>query len=102
MKNRKRIALLHYDTLRKQEQREDHSVWKGERGIYVFENTNNTEPKKPIRRVYLNRTYFSGLFRTKRVGEFSGDLKEPEGKKYLVFRLKGSDEVEILSKVGVG
>jgi site-specific DNA-adenine methylase len=67
--------------------------------VYVFENTGETEVRRPIRKVYLNRTYFTGLFRSRKQGEYLGDIKEPEGKKYLLFRVKGESEMEILARV---
>jgi hypothetical protein len=41
------------------------------------------------------------LFRSKKRGEYLGDIKEPEGKKYLLFRVKGESEMEILARVVV-
>ena len=93
--------LLRFDTLKKEEQRETCSVWKGEKGIYVFENTGEVAVRRPIRRVYLNRTYFTGLFRSRKPGEYLGDIKEPEGKKYLLFRVMDEEELEILERVSV-
>ena len=98
-KGKLKRKLVRYDSLTKQEQRETCSVWKGEKGVYVFENTGETEVRRPIRKVYLNRTYFTGLFRGRKQGEYLGDIKEPEGKKYLLFRVKGESEMEILARV---
>jgi len=98
---RHKRKLVKFDTLKKSEQRDTCSVWKGERGVYIFENTGEVEVRRPIRRVYLNRTYFTGLFRSKNKGEYLGDIKEPEGKKYLVFRVMGEEQLEILEKVAV-
>jgi site-specific DNA-adenine methylase len=100
-KGKLKRKLVRYDSLTKQEQRQDCSIWKGERGVYVFENTGEIEVKRPICRIYLNRTYFTGLFRSKKRGEYLGDIKEPEGKKYLLFRVKGESEMEILARVVV-
>ena len=97
-RGRQRRKLVRYDSLTKEEQRETCSVWKGEKGVYVFENTGEVQVKKPIRRVYLNRTYFTGLFRSRKADEFLGDIKEPEGKKYLVFRVIGESKVEIYQR----
>jgi len=93
--------LLRFDTLKKEEQRETCSVWKGEKGIYVFENTGEVEVKRPIRKVYLNRTYLTGLFRSRKPGEYLGDIKEPEGKKYLLFRVMSEEQLDILERVSV-
>jgi hypothetical protein len=101
VRGRAKRRLVMFDKLTKQEQRETCSVWQGEKGVYIFENTNEVEVRKPIRKVYLNRTYFTGLFRSRKSGEYLGDIKEPEGKKYLLFRVIGETQLEILEKVSV-
>lgn len=99
MEKRQRRKLVEFDRLKKESQDEKTSLWKGDRGVYVFESTGIVEAKKPIRRVYLNRTYMTGLFRSRKPEEFLGDMKEPEGKKYLVFRVVDHDSMVIFSKV---
>lgn len=91
--------LVQYDRLHKESQTEKVSLWQGEHGTYCFEPTGVVEAKKPIRKVYLNRTYLTGLFRSRKPQEFLGDLKEPEGKKYLLFRLVDSENMVIYQKV---
>lgn len=91
--------LVEFDRLKKESQDEKTSLWKGDRGTYIFESTGMVEAKKPIRRVYLNRTYMTGLFRSRKPEEFLGDLKEPEGKKYLLFRLLGTDKLIIYQRL---
>lgn len=84
-----------FDRLTKEEQKEGHSLWRGEKGTYVFEATGEIEAKRPVRKVYLNRTYLTGLFKSRNIGEYTGDIKEPEGKRYLVFRLLGKECMEV-------
>lgn len=95
---RDKLPLTLWDRLKLQEKKPDHTLWQGDRGVYVFEATGTLEPKKPIRRVYLNRTYLTGLFKSRVVGEWTGDLKEPDKKLYLVFRSTGPGSVEIFSR----
>lgn len=94
-----KIELVHFDTLTKEEQKEDHTLWKGEKGTYVFENTGEIGVGKPVRKVYLNRTYMTGLFQTRRSSEYSGDLKTPDGRVYLVFKILAEGKVEVFRKM---
>lgn len=99
-KSRKR-RLVEFDRLKKESQDEKVSMWKGDRGVYVFEPTGNLEPQRPIRKVYLNRTYMTGLFKSRKPSEFLGDLKGPEGKKYLLFRVLDRDTLVIFEKAEI-
>lgn len=87
-----------FDKLQKQEQRETCSVWKGDKGVYVFENTGVIEARKPLRRVYLNRTYLTGLFKSKHPNEYLGDIKELDSRVYLIFKTVGNEALEIYKK----
>jgi len=90
--------MVLFDRLRKEEDRENCSVWKGEKGVYIFEKIDSISPRKPVRKVYLNRTYLTGLFRGRKKDEFLGDIKEIDGKKYLRFRISGKDQIDIFEK----
>lgn len=90
-----------YDTLSKVNQDETTSHWQGTRGHYVFEDTKESLPKRPIRKVYRDRVYLTGLFRSRKPGEYLGDIKGPEGKQYLLFRVKGESLIEIYSRQAV-
>jgi len=87
-----------FDRLKKQEQRANCSVWKGSKGVYVFENTGVLEARKPIRKVYLNRAYLTGLFKSKQANEYLGDLRELDNRIYLIFKLVGNEALEIYKK----
>lgn len=70
------------------------TIWKGTAGTYVFALPKETGPKKPIRRVMLNRVYLTGLFASKRPNEFLGDTRGTGGNCRLVFRsVRGGIEV---------
>jgi hypothetical protein len=97
-KKAKRRKVL-FDSLSKVEEREECTLWSGERGTYVFEAVKDYGQKKPLRRVYLNRKYLTGLFGTKDKTEFSGDLKQAESRVYLVFKLVNSERIEVYEKV---
>lgn len=91
-------SLVLFDRLRKESQKEKNSIWKGDRGVYVFEDTGEVAARKPIRKVYLNRSYFTGVFRSKKPNEYTGDIKGIDGKVYLVFRVSGPEELEIYER----
>jgi hypothetical protein len=93
----KRERVL-YDRLQKTEDRSDHTLWTGERGVYVFKQVEAVEARRPVRQVFLNRTYLTGLFKTKVKDEYSGDLKEVDSRVYLVFKVVGPDAIEIYAK----
>lgn len=63
----------------------DGTVWQGDRGTYVIKHTDSDTPRRPVAHVMLNSKYLTGLFRTKQCGIFSGDIKTPAGKAYLLF-----------------
>jgi hypothetical protein len=99
MTKRQTVRLVPYDRLTLEQREEGLSMWKGEKGIYVIERTGEVKPGRPVSRVYLNRKYLSGLFPGKRLGEYSADLKEVDGKKYLTFRPVGDALIEVYERV---
>lgn len=99
--SRVRSRAVPFDRITKKMQDEKVSLWEGEKGTYVFEGVPVPGAGKPIKKVYLNRQYLSGLFKTKKPMEFSADVKEPDRRRYLVFRVTGSDTMEIFERVPV-
>lgn len=97
------VKLVPYDRLKLEKREEDTgiSLWTGDRGTYVLEPTNKVEVNRPIMRVYQNRKYLTGLFTGRRPGEFSGDMKEVDRKRYLTFRKVDPETLEILERVRV-
>jgi hypothetical protein len=98
---RSRSKVVPFDTIKKTMQDEKVSMWQGEKGTYVFESVPVKVAGKPVAKVYLNRTYLSGLFKTKRPQEFSADVKEVDRRRYLTFRLTGQDTMDIFERVPV-
>jgi hypothetical protein len=77
------------------------SKWQGKNGLYVFKHLPETEKAEaPVAQVYKDRKYFSGVFRTKKPLEFSGDIKDKEtGKRtFLLFNFEGKNRMKIFSK----
>jgi len=65
------------------------SEWRSRSGaLYVFKHLEpDSKRSAPVAQCYRNRKYFSGVFRTDKVGEFSGDMLDKETKKrtFLIF-----------------
>jgi len=95
-KVKKRRVL--YDRLSKVAEKESSTVWSGEKGTYIFEAVKEYGSNKPVRRVYLNRKYMTGLFGTKDKTEYSGDLKQVDSRVYLVFKLCSPEIIEVFEK----
>jgi len=56
------------------------STWQGEKGLYRFMKREGDDgPRKPHRRVFLNRKYLTGIFRTHENDRFSGDIRMSDG-----------------------
>jgi hypothetical protein len=97
-KKRSRRSRVLYDRLKKVEDRQDCTLWSGDKGLYVFERIDQVGQGRPVRRVYLNRQYFTGLFKTRDSKEYSGDIKSIDDKRYLVFKLVDKDQIDIFER----
>ena len=93
--------LVPFDDLKLLSKTEEGSGWQGEKGYYYFKPVDKIGARQPIRQVYLNRKYLTGLFDSKKKGVYFGDMKLPDGKKYLQFQVQGSDTMKIFEKVQV-
>lgn len=96
---RPKKKLVPFDDLKLLNKTEEGSGWQGGKGYYYFKPVEKIGAKQPIRQVYLNRRYLTGLFDTKKKGIYFGDMKLPEGKKYLQFQVVGDAEIRIFEKV---
>lgn len=77
-----------YDTLNLVKKYENGwSKWQGKDSLYIFKHLAESDNKNlPVAQVYKNRHYMSGVFRTKKPLEFSGDIKDSKtGKRVFVF-----------------
>lgn len=90
------------DKLTKLEKQENFSKWQGAAGVYIFRHLEQGKAGKrsagklPLAQVYCQRKYLSGVFRTEKPFEFSGDLLDESGKKqYIKFVFKSSNEMII-------
>ena len=101
-KTRRRYAL--YDSLTlKTKHADGWSKWVGRDGsLFVFKHLPASERRGTmVGRVYCNRRYFSGLFRTSSPSEFSGDMRDPgTGERvFLRFDFSQPERVTILRRV---
>lgn len=92
------------DKLTKIEKQENFSKWQGSQGIYVFKHLEQGKAGKrpadklPVAQVYKDRKYLSGVFRTSKPLEFSGDILDENGKKHFIrFVFLSADKMEIES-----
>lgn len=78
------------------------SEWQSRTGaLYVFKHLEPSDKKSaPVAQCYRNRKYFSGMFRTGKTGEFSGDMLDKETKKrtFLVFSFD-TDKARIFQRL---
>lgn len=101
-KKRKETLTL-YDSLTLQAKyAEGWSKWQSRTGsVYVFKHLPESEKKAaPVAQVYKDRHYFSGVFRTKKQNEFSGDILDKETKQrvFVIFSFEG-DKVRIFQRL---
>lgn len=101
---RKRAKYMLHDSLTlKAKHEEGWSKWTGRDGsLFVFKHLPPSERRGTmVGRVYCNRRYFSGLFRTSSPSEFSGDMRDSvTGERvFLRFDFSQPERVTILRRV---
>ena len=63
--------------------------------MYVFETLEMSSERSPIARVFLNRKYFTGIFKTKIKRIWSGDIVVAGIRIYIDFVFEKSGELKI-------
>lgn len=101
---RKKAKYMLYDSLTLQAKHEDGwSKWTGRDGsLFVFKHLRQSERRgSMVGRVYRNRKYLSGLFKTATPSEYSGDMLDTTtGERvFLRFEFTASGRVTILRRV---
>lgn len=92
---KKRKVLPVFDKLTKIKKENECSLWKGEKGEYVFKAVPKKNERSPFKQIYLNRKYFTGLWPTRKGNSYKGDIRELDKKRYLLFVITGDDELTI-------
>jgi hypothetical protein len=96
--NESRLKI--FDILAKEKKWPDWSKWIGQdNDVYIFKHSNDPDTKKPIAWVYRNRKYLTGLFLTKKPGQYSGDLKTNNKRIFLLFKVISGDKINIYESV---
>jgi len=104
MAEKKKAKFALYDSLTLKAKYEDGwSKWQSRNGaLYVFKHLAPSEKQSaPVAQVYKDRKYFSGVFRTKKAGEFSGDIIDRASKKrvFIIFNFEAADKVKIFQRL---
>ena len=93
----KRSRVL-IDTLKLVERKDNCSIWSGSESTYVFDKVEGEKDRSPVKKVYKDRKYYTGIFRTKDKTEFSGDTVELDKKVYLIFKVTGEGAIQLYEK----
>lgn len=101
---RKITKFALYDTLTlKAKYAEGWSKWLSKSGaLYVFKHLPESDkPHSPVAQCYKDRQYLSGVFRTKKPLEFSGDIKDRETRRrtFLLFNFESKDRIKIFKRI---
>lgn len=97
MGQRKQLKM--FDHIEREFKDSEISKWKGNKGLYVFKTTGENKVNRPITQVYLNRQYMTGLFKSKKNDEYTGDIKEVDRKRYLIFKVIENGKIDIFERV---
>lgn len=76
------------------------SLWRGEHGQYAIKAIPGATGRAPFAKMYLNRKYFTGLFRTEQPTTFSGDILDAitGEKNYLLAEMTPDRSAMVLRK----
>ncbi len=100
MNKQKKSRFELYDVLTlKAKYEQGWSKWTGGGGsLYVFKHLPESDkPHAPVAQVYKDRRYLSGVFRTAKPLEFSGDIKDEntDRRTFIIFNFEGRDRIKI-------
>jgi hypothetical protein len=104
MNKKKKNKLVLFDKLQRKTRENGLSTWTGEKNKkYIFKRNEQATGNLPLTFVFIGQKYFTGIFKTKEKDVYSGDIKEIDGKRYLLFKVTGEskDKIEIYEKVAL-
>ena len=87
-----------FDVISRIKKDTDGSIWKGKKGIYIIrhiEHNPAVRHKVPLAKVILNHEFLTGLFSSQRSEIFTGDVKEGNRKRFMLFRVIDAAKMEI-------
>jgi len=101
---KKKAKFALYDVLTLKAKYEDGwSKWQSRTGaLYVFKHLQPSDKKNaPVAQVYKDRKYFSGVFRTAKPSEYSGDILDKATKRrvFILFAFEQADSVKIFKRL---
>jgi hypothetical protein len=104
MDKKKKNKLVLFDKLQRKTKENGLSTWAGEKNKkYIFKINDQVKQNSPVTLVFIGQKYFTGIFKTKEKDTYSGDIKEIDGKRYLLFKVTGEskNKIEIYEKVAL-
>jgi len=104
MAEKKKAKFALYDSLTLQAKYADGwSKWQSRSGaLYVFKHLQPSDKKSaPVAQVYKDRKYFSGVFKTDKPRELSGDILDKASKRrvFIIFNFEEADRVKIFQRL---
>jgi hypothetical protein len=87
--------IILFDTLQRKNKTATSSTWEGKKGTYFFGGTMKRASDKPISRVWLNQKHFTELFRTHNKNDFWGKISEFDSSTRVIFKITGTETLEI-------
>ena len=95
---KKKIRFVLYDELKFQRRNDEGFSWyEGNRGNYLIQRANVSGKNKPVAKMFLNRKYLTGIFRTPDANSFSGDIKQGKRRVFLKIEFTGQS-LKLLEK----
>jgi len=100
VKAAKKNDLQLFDVIRRIRKDDDGSIWQGEKGIYIIRHLEQPKPagkrkKVPLAKVILNHQFLTGLFASKKLEIYTGDVKEGSRRRFMLFKMIDAQQMEI-------
>lgn len=87
-----------FDVINRVKKDEFGSVWQGQKGLYIIrhiEGRPEGRKKIPLAKVILNHQFLTGLFASKRSEVFTGDMKDGERRRFMLFKVVDAAKMEV-------
>lgn len=99
MKAGKKNDLQLFDIIRRIRKDDEGSIWQGEKGIYIIRHIEQPKPagrrRVPLAKVILNHKFLTGLFASRKVEIYTGDVKDGSRKRFMLFKVIDAQQMEI-------
>lgn len=87
-----------FDMIKRIRKDAEGSIWQGEKGIYIIRHIepNPTAKRKvPLAKVILNHNFLTGLFASRKLEIYTGDVKEGKRRRFMLFKVVDAERMEI-------